>query len=248
MLWGKCRGLFVLSEYLANEWRKLLPNLKIQVLTHPSETPHTKFDADKFLENENKKIIQIGYWLRKLMSVLKLNNNEILSKALISPEISEYMPHISKMWSECAKHELNETDYLFTENYNENKNKLYKLCSKYDTEVIPRQTDGQYDELLSKNIVFLDFYDISASNLVIECILRNTPILVKKHPATIEYLGNDYPFYFETLEEANDKANNLELILFTHEYMKRNINKYNFNVEKFVNDFYESDIYKSLEK
>ena len=248
MLWKKCRGLFTLSKYLANEWKKLLPDLKIEVLHHPSENPYVKFDVDNFLNNKNKKIIQIGYWLRKLTSILKLKNNEVVSKAIISPEISEHMPHIAKMWSECVKHELNETDYLFTENYKENKNKLYNLCAKYDTQVISHQSNSQYDELLSKNIVFLDFYDISASNLVIECILRITPILVRKHSATIEYLGRDYPFYFETLEEANDKANNLELILFTHEYMKRNINKYNFTAEKFVNDFYDSDIYKSLEK
>ena len=58
----------------------------------------------------------------------------------------------------------------------------------------------------------------------------------------------DYPFYFDSIEEANNKAANLNLILYTHEYMKRSINKYNFTAEKFVNDFYGSDIYKNLEK
>ena len=57
--------------------------------------------------------------------------------------------------------------------------------------------NNDYDVLLSQNIVFLDLYDTSANNAVIECIARGTPLLINRHPATIEYLGEKYPFYFD---------------------------------------------------
>ena len=112
--------------------------------------------------------------------------------------------------------------------------------------MLPRAPDYEYDILLSENIVFFDFYDISASNLVVECIVRNTPILIKKHPATIEYLGNEYPFFFETLEEANAKANDMELINRTHEYMKTEIDVHKFTAESFVSSFFTSDVYNQI--
>ena len=43
----------------------------------------------------------------------------------------------------------------------------------------------------------------SANNTVLECIARNSPIIVTKHPAIKEYLGEDYPLYFNTLDELN---------------------------------------------
>ena len=94
----------------------------------------------------------------------------------------------------------------------------------------------------------LVFYDISASNLLVECIVRNTPILIKRHPATIEYLGEGYPFYFDDLFEANLKATDMELIYRTHEYMKNEIDKHKFTVESFVSSFFTSKTYNLISK
>ena len=51
------------------------------------------------------------------------------------------------------------------------------------------------------HIVFVDLYDASANNALVECVIRNTPILINKIPGVIDYLGEDYPLYFNTLEE-----------------------------------------------
>jgi len=56
--------------------------------------------------------------------------------------------------------------------------------------------NADYDELLSKNIVFLDLVDCSAANTIIECVVRNTPLVVNPLPAVKEYLGEDYPLYW----------------------------------------------------
>lgn len=61
--------------------------------------------------------------------------------------------------------------------------------------------DDAYDDILTKNAVFLDLVDCSAVNTVIECIVRNTPIFVNRHPALEEVLGQDYPgFYHDFME------------------------------------------------
>ena len=65
----------------------------------------------------------------------------------------------------------------------------------------------------------MDLYDSSANNGVVECIMRNTPILVNRIPATEEYLGKDYPFYFDSLNECFDKINNRD-VFNCHKYLK----------------------------
>jgi hypothetical protein len=104
----------------------------------------------------------------------------------------------------------------------------------------------EYDELLSMNILFIDLYDASANNCVIEAMVRGTPILVNPLPAVVEYLGTDYPFYFFNLSEASEKLKNLQLIRQTHEYLV------NSGVaEKVMGEFFrktinEGEIWKSL--
>jgi hypothetical protein len=80
-------------------------------------------------------------------------------------------------------------------------------------------SDHDYDRLLSENVVFLSLYDASASNAVVECMARNTPILINPLPAIVEYLGQEYPFYFTSLEEAAEKLTDLDLIRRAHTYL-----------------------------
>ena len=56
-----------------------------------------------------------------------------------------------------------------------------------------------YDLLLMQNIVFINLIDASAVNTILECIVRNTPIIVNKIDGIIDYLGEDYPLYYNEL-------------------------------------------------
>ncbi len=67
--------------------------------------------------------------------------------------------------------------------------------------IIERVSNEEYDQLLATSVVFLHLVDASAVNTVIECIVRNTPIVANRHPALEEYLGSDYPLFYETLDE-----------------------------------------------
>jgi len=57
--------------------------------------------------------------------------------------------------------------------------------------------NNSFDKLLSCNPVAIWLKDSSANNTVIECIVRGTPILINKLPSVVEYLGEEYPLYWE---------------------------------------------------
>ena len=105
---------------------------------------------------------------------------------------------------------------------------------------------NDYDKLLTENIIFLDLYDSSANNAIIEAIARATPILINRHPAVIEYLGNEYPFYFNDYKDAENKLNNLDLIRETHNYLLNFDMRKNIMLETFISDFNKSEIYQNL--
>jgi hypothetical protein len=77
-------------------------------------------------------------------------------------------------------------------------NWLYNLINKVN--VLDRLSDEHYDNLLIDCIVFADYTDVAASNTILECISRCTPILVPKLPSIIEYLGEEYPLFFTEIK------------------------------------------------
>jgi len=219
-----CKGLFVLSNYL-KEWlkiQKFMLNIKINVIYLPTETPSENlwFTMDKFQENQNKQIIQIGFALRKKESIFKLGSLKFLNRVILP----------------CTKRMHMEYKYETGTDIPNNPNVIQ----------MEHISNEHYDQLLSQNIVFLDLFDSSANNSIIECVVRNTPILVKDLPAVREYLGENYPFYFTNLEQAREKANNLQLILQTHEYLKNYKTKEKFTKKYFIQSILQSEIYQSL--
>ena len=73
---------------------------------------------------------------------------------------------------------------------------------------------------MSRSVVFLDLYDAIANNAVVECISRQTPILVNPIDSVVEYLGKDYPFYYYSLDEAAEKLEDDDLIQETSDYLQ----------------------------
>jgi len=112
-------------------------------------------------------------------------------------------------------------------------------------EIIEKLDDTAYDELLQTSIIFIKLIDASAVNTIIECIVRNTPILVNPLDAVIEYLGKDYPFYYNTLDEASKKANDPYLIRKTYFYLKKK-DKTFLTIENFMDNLRNLKIFQSL--
>lgn len=78
-----------------------------------------------------------------------------------------------------------------------------------------------YDDLLTENLVFINLVDGSAVNTLIECVVRNTPVFVNRHPAVIEIVGEDYPLLYEDANEINILLKNPECIQNAYNHMKK---------------------------
>ena len=104
--------------------------------------------------------------------------------------------------------------------------------SKQSVEMKYLENIDEYDELLTKNIVFVDLFDASANNTVLECIIRNTPIVINKINSVVEYLGETYPLYFKNIDEINSLIT-LENITKAHVYLQ-NMDKRDITLESFT--------------
>jgi len=210
-----CHSIFTLSNYLTKyletEFSKIKKKINIYTLMHPADTNNIiLFDIDKYMQNKSKKIIQVGQQMRKITSIYLLHD--------IAHE---------KIWltgtrnmQKCNELVKNECEYL---NITINNN---------DVKMYYTETFEEYDNLLAENIVFVDFFDAAANNTVIECIVRNTPIVCKRMDGVVEYLGVDYPLYFDHLDEVKLLLSN-EKIEKAYTYLK-NMDKREFEMDYFL--------------
>ncbi len=222
-----CKGLYTLSEYHKKALEKKL-DVPINVLLHPTEEPKIKWQWEKFEKNSQKKIVQIGWWLRKLHAIFELPKSNY-KKVFLRVTNERYFMKLFEIERKIRK---------ANGNFNE---------SMYETaEIIDYLPDEDYDKLLSENIAFADLYDSSANNLIIECIVRNVPLLVNPLEAVVEYLGKDYPFYFTNYDEAVAKACDLDLVYQTHQYLKNHEIKKKLSGDYFLESFKNSEIFRNL--
>ena len=218
-----CVCIITLSNYITqffiNKFNEMNINIPVYTIKHPVEKSNIPiFSLDDFNNNNNKQIIQIGQQLRKVTSIYLL------------PEIKNY----SKKWLTGTKKFDVMKNYINAEINIFNIDR--KIIDKNKNIMTYLENYNDYDNLLKENIVFVDLYDAAANNTVIECIIRNTPIIINKLPGVIDYLGEDYPLYFKTLEEVpnlltyenifkanqylmNMKKDDLDIDFFTKELM-----------------------------
>jgi hypothetical protein len=95
-----------------------------------------------------------------------------------------------------------------------------------------------YNDIMSRNIVFLDLVNGAPINTIIECIVRRTPVLVNKIPVTIALLGEKYPLYYESYFQI-DMFLTDEKIYDAHQYLK-NIDSSKFQITSFINHMAEN--------
>jgi hypothetical protein len=92
--------------------------------------------------------------------------------------------------------------------------------------------NDDFDKLLSTSVVFLDLVDCSAANTVIECIVRNTPIAVNKLEPLEEYLGENYPGFWQDIRSVW-RVFNPGRVYEINKYLQ-NLDKSNLTFETFV--------------
>lgn len=237
-------------------------NIRVWTLTHPMEpmSAAKNFSMPAFLSNPNRCIIQIGAWMRDPYAIydLPLFPNNILSMtkaALRGKNMDSYfrppglLDEIQDVLFKPTLHGSNNTGGVCRPGgigicrpggaANSDSNKystgLFDSIVSHDQSVTILDTlpDDAYDDLLGKNIVFLKMVDCSAVNTVLECIMRNVPLLVNRHPALEEVLGSQYPGFYVNLYHAAALAQDLNAVMSMHEYLARS-NKSRFNIQGFV--------------
>jgi hypothetical protein len=198
-----CLGLFALTEYLAR-WVSKEWGVPCEVVRYPTIRPKKLFSWDWF-ESE-KSVVSIGFWLRRFSSFDHLHA-EGFRKVRPLPMSQDNQAAMARL----AAYEQEE-----------------RLHARFDgqpgqpVQVCDRLSANEYDEVLSRSIVFLDLIDASAVTTIVECLVRGTPLLINRLEPVEEYLGHDYPFYFDSLEEAAEKLRDSGLILRTHRHMLEN--------------------------
>jgi hypothetical protein len=210
-----CKGLFVMSlelkEYIIKNFN---PSFFVEVIYHPLPYINVnEWNYESYIQNENKKIIQVGNWLRKTYGIFKINVSESFTK-VITP-FNDRTKNELKFWCNKENIEISEIEfndvikYTFIEN-------------------------DDYNKLFESNIFFLDLYDSTANNIILECIKSNCPIIINENKSIKNYLGNDYPLYYTDYNQINELLTN-DNILKANNYLK-NLDKSKLNNEYLFNN------------
>ena len=275
-----CRGIIVLSNYLKNQFEEELRIRNIDVpvfcMVHPTEIIVPKFNMLQFYDNSDKKLIQVGGWLRNIFSFYQLEltphmflkKNEMID--LPNKNCILNLRDILRRDRQSTQHRIRKVALKgkFMENYyppadfyekimkafqggngegskfcssasNAIQNNWLKHMAEYMNRIEKRMDvlnavdNKTYDALLTNNLVFLNLVDGSAVNTIIECVVRNTPVFVNRHPAAVEILGKNYPLYYDNPKDINQLLENPICIKNAHEYMRKIPNSI-FDINNFI--------------
>lgn len=241
-----CRGLVVMATdlklWLENKLREYNFEVPVHMIYHPTEVPDIKFRWKRFTANKQPKVVQVGAWLRDPYGIFQLHVPSLTKAVLKCKDIEGYLtagpPKVIEsvispvMRAGGCRDGPGSTPFISSvqQVLNEQWNSV---------EVINHLSNIDYDLLLSENVVFLPLLEAVAVNTVLECIARNTPLIVSKLPAVVEYLGEDYPLYFENYAEAERKLADRGLLRAGYKYLKK-MNKDHVSVERFLESIQET--------
>ena len=210
-LFYSIKYLYVLSIHHKNYIINIFPQFKNKILSlyHPINI--TNYNKNELFDinkfNDNKKIYHIGWWLRNFVTFFNLKLPNGYNKITL------------------IKQEFKQQfDTKFTD-IDEN------------IKIINELKDDEYIKIFNNSCVFCDLVDCVANNVVLECIKYNTPIIIKRIPSVEEYLGKDYPLFFNDESELEIFKNEKTLITKISEANKYLIkmDKKPFMLETFLN-------------
>jgi hypothetical protein len=203
--------LYVLSldhkKYICDKYPKF--KNKIISIYHPI---NIGFEKEEELFNinsflKNRKFYHIGWWLRNFQTFFDFKVPLSYNKFIL----------IKQEFKQQFKKKFNEIDKDIQLEYN--------------------LDDEQYKKLFYNSCIFCDIADCVANNIVLECIKYNTPIIVRRLPSIEEYLGVDYPLFFNDdseLKKLQDEKLMVTKIRDANFYLKK-LNKKQFTLQNFSN-------------
>lgn len=180
-----------LSEHLG-AWLRDTLDVPVAVVKHPSAIPDCKWNPGLF----ESRIVQVGWYMRNTRAIDQLDTEWTRLKLWPGkPHMNAFDGRVRKFYDRRGVREIP------------------------GVQVLPYVSHDQYDAILSTSVVLTHLLDASANNVVIECIARNAPLVVNRHPAAVEYLGEDYPLFFDERSEVPSLLES-QRIMDAHEYLK----------------------------
>jgi hypothetical protein len=110
------------------------------------------------------------------------------------------------------------------------------------TEFLELQSAEQFIKMQSSSVVFMNHYNEFACTVMLQCIKLRTPVMVNPTETNRYYLGEDYPLFYSSVEEANAKLADHDLIVKAHEYLKG----LSYTTDRMVDEIANSKVYKSI--
>ena len=182
-----------LSNYLA-EWIESNWNVPAAVVKHPTEVPADKWQPEAW--QQSKRLLQCGWYLRNTRLIFEVDTMQHRTRLMPQREHNQ-------------RHDQSCRDAM-------KKRDEHRAADVLD---LPFVEPAGYDFLLSRSVVCMEVLDAAANNVTIECLARNTPLIVNRHPAVVEYLGPDYPLYFDDHRQIARMVDDEALILAGYEYL-----------------------------
>ena len=185
------RGVITLCEYSAAWFRE---QLQLPTIALPYPIPDL---GVTWKPTRSKNVWQFGWYLR---------NTRLLDQI--------YVPH-PRLRPRFPAGPADQHDSRVVEHWKQRDRKTYE-----GVRVVDRLSNADYDAALRCDLAVVEYFDVGASTLILECLSAAMPIAVGYHPAIAEYLGEDYPFYANGPASYARLLNDENAIIDTHCYMR----------------------------
>lgn len=206
-----CQTIISYSQSDANELNKYLSG-KINVINHPLPYSTQKWSYDHYKIANKKNIIQIETGcgcLNAIYLLPKSSFNKFLFTNISQTIIKEKLIYEREHLSAINYHSNTEVNIIFSE-------------------------INAIEQFYSSSIFISHLYDFVSEWNILKCFSDNAPLLINRLPSVVDYLGNNYPFYYSCYEEAIDKAKDITLIKETNEYMKKRFEDNSYTLQNFL--------------
>ena len=165
---------------LSNDHKKYIynnyPEYKNKVVSIYHPINQLTLDEKSFNPNEflkTKKIYHIGWWLRNFKTFIDFRQPFGYEKCIL-----------------IKNDFINPWNDMIVKN-----NKLDNIT------IINELSNEEYKNIFKNSCIFIDLEDCIANNLILECLKFNTPVIVKRLPSIEEYIGKDYPLFYDNKSE-----------------------------------------------
>jgi len=217
-----CLGLIVLSQdnldYLRPKLESLGFNIPLYALFHPN-IPVTKTSLETISASTGRpKIFHVGAHLRSFSSFAKLDFDKS-EKVLLVPRSANKETFIETV----VNRELSESGLGSINDY---------------VEHIYYAPNDEYQAILNHGIIFNDYLQPAGSNLISEAISAKSMLVLNRHAAFEEYLGHEYPLFYDSIDHANalihELYNGTDLMDKTRSHLA--MMEQNFSCDKFCTE------------